>query len=263
MSRCCRIIALSIGCVLACAAQAQQMAPTGQEAAQAVDNGTDPTRFSRVAEVKFEHLDLKDGFGSNTLRLSFTQPLGEKRDFSLRFRGLATSVDVLGNAKFGIGDVSVQLAHVFGLTKEHGFVAQGELFFNTAQRPELGAGKNAFKATLIYALFLKGGSIFAPAFVQNNSFSGDRSRPDINVTTLDFYYVPKFADSRNLMTFDPALNFDWENDKRFFSLQVTAGRVIGKALGGNAIVFIKPSVFVGSDRPSSWGLEVGYKVLGF
>ncbi len=104
---------------------------------------------------------------------------------------------------------------------------------------------------------------FAPAFVQNNSFSGDKSRPDINLTTLDFYYVPKFADSRNLMTFDPALNFDWENDKRFFSLQVTAGRVVGKAFGGNAIIFIKPSVFAGSDRPGSWGLEVGYKVLGF
>jgi hypothetical protein len=33
--------------------------------------------------------------------------------------------------------------------------------------------------------------------------------------------------------------------------------------GGNGILFIKPSVFVGSDRPGSWGLEVGYKVLGF
>ncbi len=41
--------------------------------------------------------------------------------------------------------------------------------------------------------------------MQNNSFSGDDNRPDINVTTLDFYYVPKFADPRNLMTFDPAL----------------------------------------------------------
>jgi hypothetical protein len=41
------------------------------------------------------------------------------------------------------------------------------------------------------------------------------------------------------------------------------GRVVGPAFGGNGILFIKPSVFVGSDRPGSWGLEVGYKVLGF
>lgn len=253
-------LALVIGCLLACPAQAQ---PAAQETTQAVDNGTDPTKFSKVAEAKYEYLDLRDGFSSQTLRLSYTHPLGEKRNYSLRFRALVTSVDVAGNEKFGVGDVSVQLAHVFGLTKEHGFVAQGELLFNTAQRPELGSGKNAFKGTLIYARFLKDGSIFAPAFVQNNSFSGDGNRSDINLTTLDFYYVPKFADARNLMTFDPALNFDWENDKRFFSLQVTAGRVVGKAFGGNAIVFIKPSAFAGSDRPGSWGLEVGYKVLGF
>jgi hypothetical protein len=241
--------------------------PTGalqaQEAAPAVDNGTDPTKFSRVAEAKYEYLDLNGGFGSNTLRLSFTEPIGEKRDYSLRLRVPVTSVDVLGNDDFELGDVSVQLAHVFGLTKEHGFVAQGELFFDTAQRSELGAGKNAFKGTLIYARFLESGSIFAPAFVQNNSFSGDRNRPDINLTTLDFYYVPKFADPRNLMTFDPALNFDWEGDRRFFSLQVTAGRVVGKAFGGNAILFVKPSAFVGGDRPGDWGMEVGFKVLGF
>lgn len=57
------------------------------------------------------------------------------------------------------------------------------------------------------------------------------------------------ADSRNLMPFDRALNFDWGNDKRFFSLQVIADRVVGKAFGGNAMVVIKPSAFVGSDRP--------------
>jgi hypothetical protein len=179
MKRTQSLLALMVGCLLACPAQSQQPAPSGQEATQAVDNGTDPTKFSKVAEAKYEYLDLRDGFSSQTLRLSYTHPLGEKRNYSLRFRALATSVDVLGNGNFGIGDVSVQLAHVFGLTKEHGFVAQGELLFNTAQRPELGSGKNAFKGTLIYARFLKDGSIFAPAFVQNNSFSVRRCpQPD-------------------------------------------------------------------------------------
>jgi hemolysin activation/secretion protein len=105
------------------ASHAQQIAQMGQEAAQAVDNGTDPTKFSKVVEAKYEYLDPRDGFSSGTLRLSYTHPLGEQRDYSLRFRGLVTSVDVLGNEQFGVGDVSVQLAHVFGLTKEHGFVA--------------------------------------------------------------------------------------------------------------------------------------------
>jgi hypothetical protein len=257
------VVALLVGCSFACSIHAQQSGSTVQDTPQAVDNGTDPTRFSRLAEAKFEYLDLKGGFGSSTLRLSYTQPLGDKRDYSLRFRAPVTSVDIAGNRDFGVGDASVQLAHVFGLTKHHGFVAQGELSLNTASRPELGFGKTVFKGTLIYARFLESGSIFAPAFVQSNSVSGDSDRGTVNTTTLDFYYVPKFADPRTLVTFDPALNFDWENNKRYLSLQITAGRVVGTALGGNLIVFAKPSVFAGGDRPSSWGIEVGFKILGF
>ena len=262
-NRCRRLIALAAGCLLVCSSQAQQPVSTGQQTAKAVDNGTDPTKFSRLAEAKYEYLDLKGGYSSGTLRLSYTQPLGEKKDYSVRLRVPVTYVNLLGNDQYALGDASLQLQHVFGLTKEHGFVAQGELIFDTAERQELGTGKNVFKGTLIYAMFLQGGAIFAPAFVQSNSFSGDEARAKVNFTTFDFYYVPKFADPRNLMTLDPSLNFDWENDKRFAGLAVTLGRVIGPAFGGNAILFIKPSAFVGSDRPGSWGLEVGYKVLGF
>jgi hypothetical protein len=44
---------------------------------------------------------------------------------------------------------------------------------------------------------------------------------------------------------------------------VTVGRSLGPALGGNSQVFIKPTVFAGGDRPGKWGVEVGYKVIGF
>ena len=80
---------------------------------------------------------------------------------------------------------------------------------------------------------------------------------------MDFYYVPKLKDSRNLLTFDPSINQDWENDKTYLGLAVTYGRVLGPAFGGTGIVTIKPSVFAGDDRFGDWGLEVGYKVLGF
>ena len=44
---------------------------------------------------------------------------------------------------------------------------------------------------------------------------------------------------------------------------MTYGRVVGPAFGGTGIVTIKPQVFAGDGRPGDWGLEVGYKVLGF
>lgn len=245
---------LSSGVALA---QAEQSA-----APAAIDNGTDPTKLLSAAEAKYEYLDLQNGFSSATLRLSYTRPFGEGK-YSFRARLPIAAVDVFGDESYDIGDASVQLQHVFGLTQKHAFVIQGEMVFDTASRPELGTGKNVFKGTLIYAKFLKGGSIFAPAIVQSNSLWGDESRTDINFTTFDFYYVPKLSNPKNLITYDPALNFDWENDKQFASLAVTFGRVLGPQLGGNGILFFKPSLFAGSDRPGGWGIEVGYKVLGF
>ena len=226
-------------------------------------NGTDPTRVQYAVDAKWEHIDLRGGFNSDTLRLSYTMPIGAKQNYSIRFRLPVASVDVLGNDNYAPGDASVMVGHVFGLTPEHGYVVQGEMVFDTADRPELGAGKHVFKGTFIYAKFLSGGGIFAPAFVHSLSVAGDSARADVNATTVDFYYVPKLKDPRNLLTFDPSINADRENDLQYASLAITCGRVIGKALGGNAIVLVKPSAFAGDDRPGDWGIELGYKIVGF
>lgn len=232
--------------------------------AQAEDsgNGTDPTKFTTIAEAKYEYLDLQGGFGSSTLRLSFTEPFGGGK-WNVRARLPVAAVDVYGNDNYDIGDFSVEIAHVFGLSKSGAFVGKGELALDTAARPELGTGKDVFKGTLIYARFLEGGHIFAPAMVQSISVGGDNSRADVNFTTFDFYYVPKLSNPSYLITYDPALNFDWENDKDFASLAITFGKVLGPQLGGKGIVFVKPSLFAGTDRPGDWGLEVGYKVIAF
>jgi len=137
------------------------------------------------------------------------------------------------------------------------------MVFDTASRDELGTGKNIFKGTLIKAWFLSDGSIFAPAVVHSESLWGDSLRKDVRATTLDLYYVPKLSDPRNLVTVDPSINRDWKSEKSFVGLAVTFGRVLGPALGGTGIVSLKPSVFAGDGRPGSWGVELGYKVLGF
>jgi hypothetical protein len=151
---------------------------------------------------------------------------------------------------------------VFGLTRERGLVAQAEMIFDTASRGELGAGKHVFKGTFIYARFLPKG-IFAPALVHSLDVGGDSQRPGVSITTIDLYYVPKLADPRYFVTLDPALNFDWERDARFGSLGITAGRTVGKAFGGLAQVYVKPSVLFGRAPPGDWSLELGFKVLGF
>lgn len=238
-------------------------APAHAEEKAAADNGTDPTRFQTVALAKYEYLDLDGGFGSGVLRLIYSRPFGARHDYLWEVTVPITYVDVFGNNDHDLGDVGIKVQHVFGLSRSGAYVVKGELYFDTAARPELGTGQNVFKGTFIYAKFLKSKAIFAPAVVHSVSLWGDDARADVNSTTIDLYYVPKLKDPRNLITFDPSLNFDWENDKQFFGLAVTAGRVLGPAFGGNAIVFVKPSIFAGGDRPSTWGIEVGYKVLGF
>lgn len=249
-------------CLLALAVVTATTAHAADQSSEA-GNGTDPTRVQYAAEAKWEHIDLRGGFNSDTLRLSYTMPIGARQDYSVRFRVPLASVDVAGKDSYALGDASILLGHVFGLTRERGYVLQGEMVFDTADRPELGTGKDVFKGTFIYAKFLSDGGIFAPALVHSVSVAGDDARADVSATTLDLYYVPKLKDPRNFVTFDPSLNADWENDLQYAGLAITCGRVIGKALGGNAIVLVKPSAFAGDDRPGDWGIEVGYKIIGF
>lgn len=227
-----------------------------------VDNGTDPTKQSRKFTVTFEHTELNGGLGNDLLKLNYQQTLPGNYTLGLKLP-VTRLTGLSGEARYEVGDVSVSLNHVFGLSKTGGYVLIGELVANTAARTELGTGKNVFKGTFIAASFLEGGHIFAPAIVQTNSIGGDSPRADVNNTTIDFYFVPKLADPRNLITYDPSLVFDWEAKKQYGALAITFGRVLGKAFGGNAIVTIKPTGFFGGEAPGKWGLEVGYKVVGF
>lgn len=225
------------------------------------NDGTDPTQLSSSADVTLEHLDLRGGFGSQTLAFGFTTPIAAGT--SLRFRAPLVANDVLGNNSLGLGDVSVKLTRVLKVTRQYGIVVGGELAFDTADRLELGSGKTVFKANFVYAKFLKGGSIFAPALVHSISVAGKDSRADVNSTTLDLYYVPRLKNKKLFMTVDPAIIHDWENDKTYGSVAVTFGQKLGKMFGGNGQVFVKPSVLIGSDRGANWGVQVGFKVLNF
>lgn len=230
---------------------------------QEPDNGTDPTRLSRQAAVQFEHLDLTDGFDSDTLLLSYTQPFGSKKNFSIRVRLPFTSVNVVDDESYDVGDLQVKLTKVTKPSASYGVVLQGELAFDTADRPELGSDRTMFKGTAIYAKFLDEGHIFAPGIVHSISVAGDDGRGDVNNTVFDFYYVPRLANPKYLATFDPALNVDWERDLEYLSFAVTVGRLMGSSFGGNGQLFVKPSIFVGGERPRGWGIEVGYKLIGF
>ena len=227
------------------------------------DNGTDPTKVNASAGTAAEHLGLRGGFAQDTLKCYYATPVALGERTSLRLQLPLARNDVAGKHGFGLGDLSLKLTKVYTVTKAYGIVFSGELSFDTAARPELGAGQTVCKPTFVYAKFLAGGDIFAPAVVQSIGVGGRGTRARVNSTVFDFYYVPRSTIPKLFMTLDPALSIDWEGKREFVSLAVTLGRSLGPAFGGNAQVYIKPTIFAGGERPANWGIEVGYKVIGF
>jgi hypothetical protein len=223
------------------------------------DNGTDPTKLTQTLTAAYEYLDLRNGFFRGTFKPSYRIPLGAHTSVTLQVPFVRT--DLAGDDGFDLGDASAKFSHVYKLTRQYGIVLTGEVVFDTAARPELGGGATVFKGTVIYAKFLRTGAIFAPALGLNDSIGHD-GRPTRSVVA-DFYYVPKLSDRRYFITVDPALTGDLENDAEFASLAITFGRLLGPGFGGTAQLYAKPSVFAGSERSADWGIEIGYKLVGF
>ncbi len=226
----------------------------------AADNGTDPTKLRRMVWGYYEHLDLRGGASRDTVKLMYETPISPKT--SLRFAMPFAAFDAPGlDDSLGLGDISLRVTHLLSVTPDHGVVLQGEIFADTAERPELGYGSAAVKATVIYAKFLESGAIFAPALAHTETLSGGAGK--VSETVADFYFVPKLANPANYMTIDPAIVANWEGEAYYGSLAVTMGRTLGPAMGGAMQAYVKPSIFVGGERPSDWAIEVGVRVLGF
>ncbi len=229
---------------------------------EAINNGTDPTLLTTTAGVQYKYNDLLAGADTSLLEFYYSRPIGAAKRMSWQLTlPFATGVT---DSDLGLGDIGLKFTHVVALNKSRGLAYTAEVTFDTAERPELGAGQTTLELSGFYAKFLNNGGIFAPALVQTIGLGDpDPGRSDINLTTLDLYYVPKLANPKYFITYDPAVVYDWERDALFGSLTVTFGSSIGEAFGGNATVFVKPQILFGADRPSDWSTQVGFKVIGF
>lgn len=233
-------------------------------AAAEPDNGTDPTRIRTQAKVSWEHIGVTEDISTDRVEFSYGFPLGPHTGITFYAPLAAADFGLASPDDLDYGDVSVELTHVkLGGGGKYGLVYKGELILDTAARPELGDGQTVLKATFIYARFLPDRSIFAPSFVQSWGFDPASGQDRVNNMVVDFYYVPHLSNPNVFVTVDPALIFDWEKNTTSASIGVQFGHAVGHAFGGTAQVYIKPTVYMGNDRPADWGVEVGYKLIGF
>jgi hypothetical protein len=237
-----------------------------------INNGTNPTLLTTQFGIQYQYNEINSDLNTGLFEAFYTQPFGAggKRAFRITVPGSDSPFNanpIFGGTPgndFTLGDVSVTYIDVFYLTPQNGSAFTFELFLDTADEPTAGYGQLVGEFSAFYAYFLNNGAIFAPAWVQTFGLEGGNSQGvDVNVSTFDFYYVPKLANPKYYMTFDPAIIHDWESDDTFGSLQVTFGMLTGRMFGGDSQVFVKPGVQFGGDAPADWTLQVGYKVLNF
>ena len=228
---------------------------------EAINNGTNPTLLTTKAGVQLQYNEINSNLDSDLLEFLYSQPIGDGSkaiEFTLPFANSPF------DSTMDIGDISLKFTDVFYLTKQNGAAYTAELFLDTASRDDNSYGQIALETSLFYANFLENGAIFAPAWVQTFGLEGGNDAGQkLNQTTFDFYYVPKLANPKYYMTYDPAIIHDWETDDTFGSLQITFGMLTGPLFGGDSQVFIKPGVLFGSDAPGDWSVQVGFRVLNF
>lgn len=231
----------------------------GVSHAEGTDNGTDPTKLRRMSWTSYEHLDMGHDVTRGTLKMMYESPVGAKT--SLRLTLPVVGFDAPGvSDSYDLGDIALRATYILDVNRQRGLVLQGEIFGDTADRPLLGYDAVVLKATGIYAKFLPGGQIFAPALSHAEAVDGDGK---ISETTADFYYVPKLPNPAWYMTVDPALIKNWETEAFYGSLAVTTGRAVGKVGTGVAQAYLKPSILIGNERPADWGIEAGFRIIGF
>ncbi len=237
-----------------------------------VNNGTNPTLLTTQFGVQYQFNQINSDLNTGLFEAFYTQPFGAggKRAFRITVPGSDSPFNgdpIFGGTPgndFTLGDISLTYIDVFYLTEKNGSAFTFELFLDTADEPTAGYGQFVGETSAFYAWFLSNGAIFAPAWVQTFGLEGGNDAGvDVNVSTFDFYYVPKLANPRYFMTFDPAIIHDWESDDTFGSLQVTFGIMTGKAFGGDSQITVKPGILFGGDAPADWSLQVAYKVLNF
>ncbi|SDG61167.1 hypothetical protein [Alloyangia pacifica] len=226
-----------------------------------INNGTNPTLLTTQAGIQYQFSQITDDLDAGLWEAFYTQPFG---DGSKAFRFTLPYTNSPLDSAYDFGDFSVTYIDVFHLTEKTGAAFTAEFFLDTASREDTGYGQYAMETSLFYAWFLDSGAIFAPAWVQTFGLEGGNDAgAELNTTTVDFYYVPKLPNPKYYLTFDPAVIHDWEADRTFGSLQVTAGMLTGRAFGGDSQIFIKPGVLFGADAPADWSVQVGFKVLNF
>jgi len=235
--------------------------------------GTNPVNFQREVRLYNEYLWLNtagDG-NQNVITTEFRAPIFDgKWQWRIKARYNILSADFNNDGiddvdESGIGDLDMRFLTVFNLNmaKKEAWAGGLEVFFDTASEDMLGSGTTAFGPQVFYVKFLPTG-LFAPGLQYKFSVEEDAERSDINQVFIDLNYLSMAKDKQSWFFTDPQIVIDIENEVQFGIVDFEFGWMMSKwvNLKGHSF-YIRPSVGIGSDRPTDGSIEAGYKIVGW
>jgi hypothetical protein len=284
-------VTCALGALLAMIALALPSLAAAQETS-AADNandtsdksGTNPVNFQR--DLRFYNetswLNTAGDGNQNVLTTEYRQGLF---DGEWQFRIKAPIVTSL-TADFdddgfddldesGVGDVNFRLLKKPWTKGPHAIAIALEVFLDTASEDALGAGNTTLGPQIFYAYFFgknpipipgyRGGGLFAPGLQYRFSVDEADGRSETDAIAIDINYLAMSEDKTRWVFINPQILSDRENDQDYAFFDIEFGWMMAKwnpDLKGQSF-YVRPTFTIGADRPTDWGIEFGYKFVGW
>jgi len=243
-------------------------------------SGTNPINFQRDLRIYNEYLWLNtagDG-NQNLTTLEFRTPFaGGKWQFRTRIPYSSLTADVNGDGiddidDSGLGDVNFRLLTVPYFEGANAVAFALEVFVDTASEDSLGAGTTSLAPIVFFGRFFRGGfgpwqkgGLFAPGLQYKFSVDEDEGRDKTEQIILDINFLLQSVDGQAWLFAEPQIVFDQETDADFAIMDIEFGWMMTKwwpNLTGQSF-YLRPTFTIGADRPTDYGIEVGYKFIGW
>ncbi len=244
-------------------------------------SGTNPINFQRDLRIynEFTWLNTEGDGTQNVSTLEYRQPFaGGKWQFRTRIPYVTSlEADLNDDGRddiddSGLGDVNFRLLTVPHFEGANAFAVALEVFLNTAEEDSLGAGTTSLAPVVFWGHFFRGGfgpwkrgGLFAPGLQYKFSVDEDRGRDDTEQIILDINLLLQSVDQQSWLYAEPQIVFDQETNSDFAIMDIEFGWMMTKwwpSMTGQSF-YLRPTFTIGTDRPTDYGIEVGYKWVGW
>jgi len=276
------VLLATIALSLSSLAVAQEEGANAEAAAKDTSDksGTNPINFQRDLRIYNEYLWLNtEGDGNQNLTtLEYRTPFaGGKWQFRTRLPYSSLTADFNGDGiddidDSGLGDVNFRLLTVPYFKGANAVAFAMEVFLDTASDDSLGAGNTSLAPVVFVGHFFRGGfgpwkkgGLFAPGLQYKFSVDEADGRAKTEQIILDINFLLQSEDGQSWLFAEPQIVFDQETNADFAIMDIEFGWMMTKwwpKLKGQSF-YVRPTFTIGTDRPMDYGLELGYKFIGW